>query len=429
MNIEQIKTKLLELQNTIIDWAVSPQFYAQAAAIVCALILASIFSVTLKKSLQFFQEPPQEGTFLALRKGIYSIKSLLFPICSVIFLAVAIEITLLSVEQAWLVKIAQSLAVIIVLYVAIKQFISNTFINCLFRWVGIPIATLHVFGWLGDTVKFLDSIAFEVGDVRLSVYALVRVFVVGAILFWLGRISNKTGQQAIREQESLNIRTREILAKLFEIILYVVIFLLLLQVVGLDLTVLAVFGGALGVGIGFGLQQIASNFISGLIILTDSSLTVGDYIELEDGKAGILTELNLRSSTLETFDGKTIVVPNERFITTTFTNWTHQDPRQRYDLEFSVAYNTDIKKLPKLIIDKVSCHPQVLQEPEKPDCEIREFGDSGIVFGVEYWIDGIDDGKNRVDSDLYMMIWETLQENNIEIPFPQRVVRIIGDKK
>jgi small-conductance mechanosensitive channel len=364
MNIEQVKTKLLELQNTIIDWAFSPQFYAQAAAIVCALILASIFSVTLKKRLQIFREPPQAGTFLALRNGIYALKSLLFPICSVIFLAVAIQITMATVDQDWLVRIAQSLAVVTVLYVAIKQFISNTFISCLFRWVGIPIATLHVFGWLGDAIKFLDSIAFEVGDIRLSAYALVRVFVVGSILFWLGRISNKTGQQVIREHESLNARTREIFAKLYEIVLYVVIFLLLLQVVGLDLTALAVFGGALGVGIGFGLQQIASNFISGLIILADSSLTVGDYIELEDGKAGILTKLNLRSSTLETFDGKTIVVPNERFITTTFTNWTHQDPRQRYDLEFSVAYNTDIRKLPKLIIDKVSTHPQVLQEPE-----------------------------------------------------------------
>ena len=175
------------------------------------------------------------------------------------------------------------------------------------------------------------------------------------------------------------------------------------------------------------MQQIASNFISGLIILLDRSLTVGDYIELEDGKAGVLRELNLRSSTLETFDGKVIVVPNERFITTTFTNWTHQDSRQRYDLEFSVAYNTDIRTLPELIIDKVSSHPQVLDEPEKPDCEIRKFGDSGIVFGVEYWIEGIDDGKSRVDSDLLMMIWETLKEHNIEIPFPQREVRIIGN--
>ena len=429
MNIEQITQKFLELLNIITEWAISPQFYAQAAAIVCALVLALILTLSLKKRLALLREQPQEGAFFSLRNGLYSLKNLLFPLCSVFFLALAIHFTLVTVDQAWLVRVAQSLAVIALLYAAIKQFIKNTFINCLFRWVGIPIATLHVFGWLGNTVNFLDAIALEIGNIRLSAYALIRVFIAGSIFFWLGRISNRTGQQAIRNQASLNIRTREVFAKLYEIALYVVIFLLLMQVLGLNLTALAVFGGALGVGLGFGLQQIASNFISGLIILLDRSIAIGDYIELEDGKAGMLRELNLRSSTLETFDGKIIVVPNERFITTAFINWTRKDSRQRYELEFSVAYNTDIRKLPEFIINKVSSHPQVLDEPEKPDCEIKEFGDSGILFGVEYWIEGIDDGKNRVGSDLLMMIWETLQEHNIEIPFPQREVRIIGDAK
>ena len=249
--------------------------------------------------------------------------------------------------------------------------------------------------------------------------------IVGSILFWLGKISNKAGQHAIRTRASLDIRTREVFAKLFEIALFLAIFLLLLQVVGLELTALAVFGGALGVGLGFGLQQIASNFISGIIILLDRSISVGDYIELDNGKTGILQELNMRSSTLKTFDGKIIVVPNEQFITTAFTNWTHQDTLQRYDFEFSVSYDSDIPKVPEIIIDAIRKHPQVLEKPEEPDCEIREFADSGIVFGVEYWIEGIDDGINRVEADLLMMIWVALKENNIKFPYPHRDVRII----
>lgn len=136
----------------------------------------------------------------------------------------------------------------------------------------------------------------------------------------------------------------------------------------------------------------------------------------------------MRSATLETYDGKEIMVPNEKFITSVFVNWTRDDPRQRYEVEFSVSYDTDIRKIPDLIVDAVSKHPGVLQEPEKPDCELRGFGDSGIEFAVEFWIKGIDDGKNRISADLLTIIWETLLENDIRIPYPQREVRILEDK-
>ena len=202
---------------------------------------------------------------------------------------------------------------------------------------------------------------------------------------------------------------------------------MLLQLAGIGLTTLAVFGGALGVGLGFGLQQIAANFISGMIILLDRSITIGDYVELEDGRTGIITALNMRSSTLETYDGKSIMVPNEQFITTAFTNWTHVDTRQRYAVEFSVSYETDILKVPEIILAAINQHPQILQEPEEPDCEVIAFGESGVNFHVEYWMDGIDDGENRVDSDLMLIIWQTLKENNIKMPFPQREVRIMND--
>ena len=200
------------------------------------------------------------------------------------------------------------------------------------------------------------------------------------------------------------------------------------QLMGIDLTVLAVLGGAVGVGLGFGLQQIAANFISGMIILLERSLSIGDYIEMEDGKAGVLKEINMRSTTLETFDGKEVMLPNEKFITTTFVNWTRDDPRQRYEVEFSVAYDTDIEPLPEIIAKAVAQHPQVLEDPEKVDVELRGFGDSGINFAVEFWADGIDDGKNKFSSDVLFIIWRTIKAQGWEIPYPQREVRILGDK-
>ena len=200
---------------------------------------------------------------------------------------------------------------------------------------------------------------------------------------------------------------------------------------GIDLTALAVFGGALGVGLGFGLQQIASNFISGIIILLDRTITIGDYIELEDGRGGTLRELTMRSATLETFDGKDIMVPNEQFITTAFTNWTHNNKKQRYSLHFEVAYKTDLEPMFERIREVCATHPQVLsgeQYPleERPDAEIEGFADSGIMILVEFWMEGIDDGKNRVGGDLYLMIWLALKEMGVEIPFPQREVKVLG---
>jgi small-conductance mechanosensitive channel len=425
MNLEALKIEALEIQKTIMAWAVSPQFYGQVVAIIAAIILAWFIHRLLKNQVPFLRNEPQPGALYQLRTHIYGAQNLLLQILCVVLLGVAIKVALPTVNQAWLVKIAQSLAVIVLLYSLITRFIKNPFINGMFRWVGIPLATLHVFGWLDDVITFLDGIAFQAGNIKVSAYALTRVAIFGSILFWLGKISNNAGQKAIRGRDGIDVRTRELFAKLFEIGLFLVIFLLLLQVVGLELTALAVFGGALGVGLGFGLQQIASNFISGIIILLDHSISVGDYIELENGKTGVLQELNMRSSTLKTFDGKTIVVPNEQFITTAFTNWTHQDSLQRYDFEFSVSYDSDIPEVPGIIIEAIRKHPQVLDEPEEPDCEIRAFGESGVVFGVEYWMDGIDDGDNRVEADLLMIIWITLKKNNIKIPFPHRDVRII----
>ena len=286
--------------------------------------------------------------------------------------------------------------------------------------------------WSANSIFARHS--FQAGNVKISAYGVLRVLIFGAFLFWLGRVSNSFGKAVIKKQAALDVPTREVFTKLFEVALFCIVALLLLNVMGINLTTLAVFGGALGVGIGLGLQSIASNFISGIIILIDKSLTIGDYVELDGGQTGFVREFRMRYTVLETYDGKDVLVPNEMFISNLLINWSHKDPKQRYRVDFSVAYATDIRAMVEIVKEAVAKHPSVISGEdipfeERPDCEIDSFGDSGVNMFVEFWMEGIDDGKNRVGGDLLLTIFETLKEHGIQIPFPQREVRILDPQE
>lgn len=417
---------LIEL---LIAWFTSPQFYAQIGAIIGALFIAKFLGkIILSKISWFYEEPDPKQKLAKVRGYFYTVRSLVFPALCYVLLGIAAQVVASIFGADWLIKIARSISVVYLIYKAIDLFITHPLVRTALLYLCIPIATLQAFGWLDQTIEFLDGVQFAAGNIRISVYFLIKTAIVGGFFFWLGSTSNKSGQNMIRSQKTLDTATQELIAKLFQIVLFAVISILALQVLGLDLTAVTVFGGALAVGIGFGLQQIASNFISGIILLIERNLTVGDYIELEDGRGGILKELNMRSTTLETYDGKEIMVPNEKFITGVFINWTRDDPRQRYEVEFSVHYDTNIIGLPEKIVEAALTHPKVLDDPEMPDCELREFGDSGIKFALEFWIEGIDDGKNRISADLLTIIWQTLKENDIKIPYPQREVRVLSNE-
>lgn len=432
--LEQISRWLIDAWQAVAMWATSPPFYGQLAAIGAAIAVAFLVALVVKTRVPAFANPPRDGPLYELRSFLFRLRDIVFPVLNIALLGVAVEIAASTVSQSWLIRVAQGLAVVFLLYTIISRFIKNSFIKGLAKWVGIPVATLQVFDWLDDVTGYLDGVSLTAGNIHVSLFALIRTAIFGALLFWLGRISNNAGKQAIRNQQALNAGTREVFVKLFEISLFVVIFLLLLQVMGINLTALAVFGGALGVGLGFGLQQIASNFISGIIILLDRSITIGDHIELEDGRSGTLRELNMRFGVLESYDGKDIMVPNEQFITSSYTNWTHKDPKQRYALEFQVAYSTDLDLLFDNIRALCAEHPKVISGDDvpielRPDAEIAGFGDSGIDILVEFWMEGIDDGKNRVGADLLHAIWRSIQEHGMQIPFPQREVRILGEDR
>lgn len=429
--MDNYKALLDQFLTTSLHWLSSPKFYSQIGLILLALLIAFPLAKFLKSRSPLLRQAPTDGAMLNLRQGIYRLRDLVLPLMMILALSVAADIGQALLAQSWLIRISLSVAVIFMLYTIINRFVEKQLFRKLALWMILPIAVLHILGWLDEVVAYLETISLQIGNFKISAYGVARVLIFGSVLFWLGRLSNNAGQQIIRNQEDLDLGTREVFAKLFQVTLFVVVFLMLLQIMGINLTALAVFGGAVGVGLGFGLQSIASNFISGIILLLDRSLSVGDYVEMEDGRAGTIRELKMRSTTLETFDGKDIMVPNEQFITTSFTNWTHKNQKQRYSLTFQVAYKTDLHKLFELVREVVASHPQVISGPdipieERPDAEIQGFADSGIDILVEFWMEGIDDGRNRVGGDLLLMIWDILQQHGIEIPFPQREIKILG---
>ena len=405
--------------------------YIQVSVIIASYSIAYWFySKTVKKTL--LTKKKSISITHPISRILFRLGNIVCPLVAIVLLRISLSVGESVLYPVWLINAALIIAVLLFFYSVIKEFVSSAFMSGLFRWVGLPILLFHLLGVLVVFIKALEEISITVGNIQLSLYGLSRVFFFGALLFWLGRASNNFGKDIIRSQHKLDISTREVFAKLFEVGLFCVVFILLLNIMGVNLTALAVFGGAVGVGLGLGLQSIASNFISGIIILLDKSLTIGDFVELEDGKKGFVREFKMRHAVLETYDGKDILVPNETFISSLLINWSHKDPKQRYRVDFSVAYSTDVRAMVEIIKEAVAEHPQVISGlnvpfEERPDCEIDSFGDNGVNMFIEFWIDGIDDGKNRVGGDLLLIILETLKAHDISIPFPQREVRVINE--
>jgi small-conductance mechanosensitive channel len=402
----------------------NPETWLQLGLVVVFWLVA----LGLSKLLRRLPAKPEGATGHMLR----NLAPLVTPLLVLLAMLIAMAASRALFGGDWIARLALLLAGLFLFERLIRVTAPGPIAKLMLRWVAMPLLALSLLGLLGPVNAALESMSVNLGNLRLSVATLLRSLIFGGLLFWLGWVSNSAGQNVIRRQEALDVRAREVVAKLYQIGLMVLVALLFLQIMGISLTALAVFGGAVGVGVGFGLQTIASNYISGLIILFDRSLAVGDYIETEGGLAGHVRSLNMRYTTLESFDGKMVLVPNEKFVGEPFNNWSHKDQKQRYEVNFSLPYDTDIRRVCELVREAVATHPQVISGEgipleEQPDCEIESFADSGVTMLVEFWIEGIDDGRNRVGADLMLLIFETLRENGVFMPFPQREVRILND--
>ena len=425
-NTAEFQALLNDWGQQILAWAQSPSFLAQVGAVVAAIILAPLIARIIRKRVFLFSAAPAEDVkYLPVRRIIFTAGGFLRALMVVILLAVfaAILKSIGSLGQDWLVKLAQSLATVFLIYRAIKTFISDPLMRKILVWTLIPLGLIVSLGYLDELTGFLEgAVVFKMGDAPISLMSLIKLGLFGSLFFWLGGISNKRGQAAIRSQESLDVGVREIVAKIFQILLFIILTVLVMGAADIPLSGLVMIFSAVALGIGFGLQPIAANFVSGLIILFDRSVRVGDFVVLPDGQEGFVEAINMRNTVVETTDGKDIMVPNTKFTEEAYENWTHKDPRQRYEVYFTVGYQTDVDQLEDILIPEILKHPSVLREPEMPDLELRNFGENGIEFAIEFWCEGIDDGPNKFTSDLNFIVWRTLRDNKIEMPLPQRIV-------
>ncbi|MDW3180695.1 mechanosensitive ion channel family protein [Roseobacter sp.] len=411
------------------SWALSPAAWSQFALLVLAYLLAIVVARRLRGLLTRVIAPAEDAdTIIAqARRTILLGLPLLLPLLAYLFTAIGESVVRSVFDSGAVIAFGKRLFMFLAVRTLVREIITDPFLKLLGRYVLIPVAALYAVGLLDPLVVKLNEMTVSLGNISFSVMSLVRGVIAGGVLFWLGGWSNRQTAQFIENQKDMRPSLRQLMAKVIEFTIFGVAFLLLLNIMGINLSALAVIGGAIGVGLGFGLQKIASNFISGVILLIEGQATVGDFVELDGGEAGQIVKMTARAAILETFDGRWIVVPNEDFITTRVVNYSDSGSANRYEAPFSVSYDTDINKVPPIIEAAVATHPDVLDAPYPPDCELRGFGDSGIDFAVEFWVNGLDDGPNKYTSDVLFLIWNALKENGIEIPYPHRVVEFKGD--
>lgn len=412
-------------QAIILEWITSPAAYAQFGLLVAAWLLAVVMYAWARPRIDRLIRPAEgdRSTVGKARGWALIFLPLLLPFFAYAFTAVGEQVTRSLFGSGAVIALGKRLFVFVAVRRIVRDIVSDPFLKSIGWYVAMPLAAIYVLGLFDPLITLLDETRITLGRISFSILAILRALVAGSVLFWLGRWSADTGTTYIRSQEAIRPPTRELAAKALEFAIFVAVLLVLLNIMGLDLSALALFGGAVGVGLGFGLQKIASNFISGIILLLEGQATVGDFVELDGGESGTIIRMGARATILETFDGKWIVVPNEDFITSRIVNWSDAGSGNRYEVDFSVSYDTDINKIPDLIVAAVKKHPGVLTDPEEPDVELKGFGDSGIDFGVEFWVEGIDDGPNKYASEVRFLIWNALKEANVEIPFPQREIR------
>lgn len=275
-------------------------------------------------------------------------------------------------------------------------------------------------------IRLLKSLALPIGSTSLSLYTVITgSIIVGIaiiIAMWLSRFTEKR----ILKAEKLDVNLRYVLVKIVKTLLVVVAVLIALPMVGINLTILSVFGGALGVGLGLGLQKIASNYVSGFIILADHSVRPGDRLNINNF-TGYVTKITARFVVLRSSDGSEALIPNDTFVSNTVINDSYSSKIMSNNLTLQVAYNTDLPQALEILKEAAAKQARVCDDP-KPNSYVTGFADSGINLYVNYWIRDPENGFLSINSAILLEIWNRFKEVGIEFPFPQQEIRILNDK-
>lgn len=401
------------------DWI---WFYVQIAIIVSAAGAGAGLSLLVRKKLDIASLTMGKPAALRLmaRASIESVGFIAF--FGIAKLAQVVIASSTWPSHGYLLGVAGSLALA---WATIKIVASQIRNKLAFRFLAVSawlVAALNIVGLLDKAVAALDILAINFGNIRVSAFLVLKTISLLVVTLWIAAAVGNYLDVKIRTAKDLTPSLQVLFAKLVKLFLLAFTTVLVLNSVGIDLSALALFSGAVGVGLGFGLQKIVSNFVSGIILLADKSIKPGDVITVGDS-FGWVDTMGARYCSVVTRDGREFLIPNEDLVTQRVVNWSHSSDRIRIDVLFGVSYGSDPHLVRNLAIEAVAMVPRILESPV-PVCHLAKFGDSSLDFILRFWIQDPIEGVTNVRGGVMLKLWDIFKREGIEVPYPVRDLRL-----
>jgi small-conductance mechanosensitive channel len=325
-------------------------------------------------------------------------------------------------SRSYLIGVAVNLATAWVVIAILASLIHNQFVNRMVQVVAWSFAALSILGLIEPVHDALDAAGIVIGGLRITALLTLKAAALLLITLWAATAASNFVDRRIRTYSDLTPSIQVLLGKLIRIALVTFAVLIVLSSVGIDFSALALFSGAVGVGIGFGLQKIVSNLVSGIILLADKSIKPGDVITVGDN-FGWVDTMGARYTSVVSHDGREFLIPNEDFVTQRVTNWSYSNDRVRLEVPFGVSYASDPHRVRDCALAAVAKLPRVLEQPA-PVCHLVKFGDSSLDFSLRFWIRDPIHGVSNVRSAVLFALWDAFKREGIEIPYPVRDLNV-----
>lgn len=410
----------LEAWGWLLDHVLTWPVAVQAVIVLAAILLARILAPRLAGYIERLAAHPRVPHWLAPQ--IRAQASLCFAF---VWLVVQWFAVIAATGAEWPHRLMESVVSLLTAWVVIRfasGFVRDPGWARTLAIIAWSVAALNLVGLLTPTISTLESMGFSLGDVRLSVLGIIKAGLVLMALLWLAGALSRVAEHRLDNSKSLSPSARVLLGKFIKVMLVVIAVLAALESIGIDLTALAVFGGAVGLGIGFGLQKVISNLISGVILLMDKSVKPGDVIAIDD-TFGWINRLSARYVSLITRDGIEHLIPNEDLISQRVENWSYSDNLIRLKLPIGVSYDSDVPLAMKLAVEAAQDVERVLKSPA-PVCRLMNFGSDAVDLELRIWINDPQKGVANVQSDVLLNVWNLYHEQGVEFPFAQRDLHI-----
>jgi small-conductance mechanosensitive channel len=420
--IQQVAGTITDTLQTIGREFSSLRLLIQLGLIVFAAVIGTLAAGLIRRRIDLnalmLGWPPFLQT--AARLLLANLGTIIFILAVAVMRAAMISLTLSS--RSYLLGVAAALATAWVVIALVAGLIRNQFVYRLVAVSAWTIAALSILGLLAPTMAALDSIAIVIGGLRITPLLVIKTSVLLMLTLWAANAASDFLDRRVRSTADLTPSIQVLIGKLIRLLLITFAILIVLSTVGIDLSALAFFSGAVGVGLGFGLQKIVSNLVSGIILLADKSIKPGDVISVGDS-FGWVDAMGARYTSIVTREGREFLIPNEDFVTQRVINWSYSNDEVRLEVPFGVSYASDPHKVCELATGAARSVARVLISPA-PVCHLKAFGESSLDFTLRFWIRDPVDGVTNVRGQVLLALWDTLKREGIEIPYPVRDVRL-----